>query len=104
MPDHLHFVCRLPNEEPKTVNRGILGEGSEGILDHVARFKSYTTSASWKLGCSGLLWQKSSYDRIVDLEKPFNEIVEYVLNNPVRKGLVRDWQDWPYAKIVDPWW
>lgn len=27
----------------------------------------------------------------------------YILNNPVRKGLVAEWQDYPYAAIVDSW-
>src|SRR5262245_54927531 len=57
-----------------------------------------------ELGFQGKLWQKSSYDRVMDLEKPFEEVVQYVLENPVRKGLVKDWSEWPYSKIVDPWW
>ena len=73
-------------------------------LKHVARFKSFTTTQAWKLGSQGTLWQKSSYDKVIDLEKPFEEVVEYVLTNPVRKGLVDEWADWPYSKIVDQWW
>ena len=76
----------------------------EGVLDHLGRFKSFTTNAAWKFGFRGALWQKSSYDRVFDMEKPFEEVVQYVLDNPVRKGLVADWEQWPYAKIVDPWW
>lgn len=104
MPDHLHFVCRLTENKVRQVNAGAGGLQDEGVLDHLARFKSYTTSQSWKLGFSGKLWQKSSFDRVLDLDRPFAEVVEYVLSNPVRKELVRDWQEWPYAKIVDPWW
>ena len=52
----------------------------------------------------GKLWQKSSYDRVLDMEKPFEEIVQYTVENPVRKELIGDWEDWPYSGIVDPWW
>jgi putative transposase len=104
MPDHLHFVCRLTDSDARKLNAGARGIVAEGALDHLGRFKSFTTNASWKLGYRGELWQKSSYDRVFDMEKPFVEVVEYVLNNPVRKGLVPDWTQWPYAKIVDPWW
>ena len=104
MPDHLHFVCRLTDKEVKTFNAGARGNQAEGVLDHLARFKSYTTSQSWKLGFEGLLWQKSSYDRVLDMERPFVEVVNYTLNNPVRKELVPNWEEWPYAKIIDPWW
>jgi putative transposase len=104
MPDHLHFVCRLTESDVRQLNAGARGIEQEGVLDHLGRFKSYTTSQSWKLGLSGKLWQKSGYDRVLDMERPFVEVVEYALNNPVRKGLVSVWEEWPYSKIVDPWW
>jgi REP-associated tyrosine transposase len=103
MLDHLHFICRLTDEQVRRINAGARGEVDEGVLDHLGRFKSYTTNRSWKLGFSGKLWQRNSYDRVLDLEKPFLEIVQYVLDNPVRKGLVTDWRDWPYSAIVDHW-
>ena len=104
MPDHLHFVCRLTNKEVRLVNSGVHGVRVEGVLDHLARFKSYTTNQSWDLGVKGALWQKSSYDRVLDLERPFIEVIDYTLNNPVRKGFVKEWEYWPYCRIVDPWW
>jgi REP element-mobilizing transposase RayT len=104
MPDHLHFVCRLKEDQVKVVNGGVRGFQIEGVLDHLARFKSYTTTQSWKHGLSGPLWQKSSFDRVFDLAKPVEEVIEYALTNPVRKGLVQEWENWPYSKIVDPWW
>lgn len=104
MPDHLHFVCRLTNDQVKVINAGARGYQIEGVLDHLARFKSYTTSQSWKLGLRGPLWQKNSYDRVFDLSKPLEEVIEYTLENAERRNLVRDWRDWRYAKIVDSWW
>lgn len=104
MPDHLHFVCRLTESQVRQIDAGARGVQAEGGLDHLGRFKSYTTNQSWKMGVSGKLWQKSSYDRVLDMERPFLEVVEYALDNPVRKGLVKDWREWPFSRIVDPWW
>lgn len=104
MPDHLHFVCRLTDADLKWLNAGARGVVPEGVLDHLGRFKSFTTSRAWKLGYQGPLWQKSSYDRVLDMERPFEEVVMYTLQNPERKGLVRNWEEWHYCKIVDPWW
>ena len=104
MPDHLHFVCRLTEEHMKLVNTGPGGIDREGVLDHLSRFKSFTTNQSWKLGLRGPLWQRSSYDRVFDLAKPLEETALYTLENPVRKGLVGEWQQWPHSAIVDPWW
>src|SRR5258708_2697560 len=53
MPDHLHFVCRLPERDVKMMNAGARGMVAEGVLDHLGRFKSFTTNASWKLGYHG---------------------------------------------------
>jgi REP element-mobilizing transposase RayT len=103
MPDHLHFLCRLTDAGSGLIKAGARGIQPEGVLDHLGRFKSYTTHAAWKLGLQGPLWQKSSYDRIFDQQKPFEEVAQYVLDNPVRKGWVREWSDWPYSRIVDPW-
>ncbi|HEY2411648.1 MAG TPA: hypothetical protein VGI40_05375 [Pirellulaceae bacterium] len=104
MPDHLHFVCRLTQESAKRINAGVRGIQPEGVLDHLARFKSFTTTQSWKLGFAGPLWQRSSYDRVFDLEQPLEEVIEYTLENPERRKLVDDWNQWPYSRIVDPWW
>lgn len=103
MPDHLHFVCRLTDANVRLLNAGARGTLPEGVLDHIARFKSYTTRAGWKYGLRGPLWQKSSYDRIVDMPRPFEEIAQYVLDNPVRKVWVGRWDEWPHSRIVDRW-
>ena len=104
MPDHLHFVCCLTRSEGRATNAGARGALPEGVLDHLARFKSFTTSESWKLGHQGPLWQRSSYDRVFDMQRPFEQVAAYVPDNPVRKGLAARWEDWPYSRIVDPWW
>jgi REP element-mobilizing transposase RayT len=52
MPDHLHFVCRLTDSEIKQINNGARGIQAEGVLDYLARFKSYTTNQAWKIGCN----------------------------------------------------
>ena len=85
------------------MNGGARGQIDVGVLEHVARFKSYTTRLAWDYGFFGELWQHSSFDRVIDLQQPFDEVVEYVLRNPVRRDLARTWEEWPYARIVDRW-
>jgi REP element-mobilizing transposase RayT len=104
MPDHLHFVCRLTERDARIFNAGARGAQVEGILDHLGRFKSFTTNTSWKHGFTGKLWQQSSHDRVLDMERPFEDVVLYTLRNPVRKGWVAEWEDWPHSAIVDQWW
>ncbi len=104
MPDHLHFIVQLRSQHDRLVSAGARGVVPEGILDHVGNFKKYTTTQLWwKMGGTGQLWQRSSYDRVIRYNKSIEPAVYYVLNNPVRKGLVQDWQQYPYSAIVDPW-
>lgn len=48
-------------------------------------------------------WQEESYDHYVRNEKEFNRIIAYILNNPVKVGLVKEWQEYPHSfvKMVD---
>lgn len=102
MPDHLHFVAALSDRAFREVNAGFRGIVPESMLDHVASFKRYTTTQLWwPLGGAGRLWQRSSYDRIIRHNDSPMAAIRYVLNNPVRAGLVTDWRNYPYIGMID---
>lgn len=44
-------------------------------------------------------WQHESYDHVVRNEREYERILAYIVNNPVKAGLVADWQDWPYTFV-----
>jgi putative transposase len=96
MPDHLHAVVHLRAPAP-----GL--PAPENLLTVFGRFRSYTTHESWKLGLRGTLWQHDQFDRLLRDGEEFETRCRYVLNNPVRKGWVEDWQDWPYSGVLDEW-
>jgi REP element-mobilizing transposase RayT len=102
MPDHLHFIARLPDSDVAYFDAGGRGVVPKGILDHVGHFKKFTTTQVWwKHGGRDELWQRSGYDHAINYNQSLEPAVRYVLNNPVRKGLVQDWRDYPYSKLVD---
>ncbi len=45
-------------------------------------------------------WQHESYDHVVRNEREYERILAYIVNNPVKAGLVSDWQEWPYTFVV----
>lgn len=47
----------------------------------------------------GAFWQHESYDHVVRNEKEFERILAYIVNNPVKAGLVNNWQDWAYTYV-----
>lgn len=89
MPDHLHFLIR-PTKD------GV------SVLEFTQQYKGKTTNFSWKLGWQGKLWQPRSYDHIVRRQESLIAISEYVLNNPVRRGLVQNSEEWKYSGLMNP--
>ena len=87
MPNHVHLLVMLPPEAPS-------------LLRTLQRIKGYTAlQANKLLGRTGTFWQAESYDHVVrpgELER----IIGYILENPVKAGLVKEWQQWPYSYMA----
>jgi putative transposase len=59
--------------------------------------KGYTAHEANKiLNRTGQFWEEESYDHEVRNDEELSRIVKYVLNNPVKAGLVKDWRDWQW--------
>jgi len=80
MPDHLHVIAA------PTIDRNAkVGNFSAAIK----RWMRQELNASWK-------WQPGSFDRLLRADESLHDKWLYVEENPVRAGLVKSWQDWPY--------
>jgi putative transposase len=86
MPDHVHLFAAA--------------EEDAGDLE--------TWMHVWKRLVTGALdmgpgkWQNSHWDTRLRTQESFNEKWEYIRMNPVRKGLVEEPDDWPYAGELHP--
>ncbi len=47
------------------------------------------------------LWQPGFFDHLIRANESYEQKWEYVLQNPVRAGLVEKWQDWPYQGEIE---
>jgi len=82
MPDHVHFVIAL---------------GTSSLAQLIHSFKSFTANKiNGLLGRSGQFWQEQYHDHAIRKDEVLNDVVLYLLNNPVRAGLVKDFHDWPF--------
>ena len=52
------------------------------------------------LNRNGQFWDRESYDRVVRNTVEFERIKNYILNNPVKAGLVQDWRDWKWNYLA----
>ena len=84
MPDHVHFVLSFPDRERRV----------EVI---VRKWKEWTAKPL------GIRWQRDFFEHRLRKEESSREKADYVLENPVRAGLAKRWEDWPYMFIADPW-
>jgi putative transposase len=83
MPDHVHLVIGAsPNCD---------------IVTSVGRFKNLAQRAAWREGVTGAFWQKSFWDHFLRKGEEIETVIRYVLDNPVRSGLVRDWRDYAHS-------
>jgi REP element-mobilizing transposase RayT len=80
MPDHLHWLMQLGQGELSSV---------------VGRVKSVSAR---RLGRP--VWQAGYHDRAVRREEDLPAIARYVVNNPVRAGLVTRAGDYPHWDAV----
>jgi REP element-mobilizing transposase RayT len=84
MPDHVHAIFRVMD-----------GSDLSAILHSI---KSFSASAVNRLmGTNGSLWLDESFDHIIRHEQEWEEKIAYVRNNPVKRGLVADWGDYPWT-------
>jgi len=86
MPDHAHLV---------------LGPSPTcDIIAFVGQYKNLAQREVWRLGVTGRIWQVGFWDRFLREEESLDEVVQYVLNNPVRRGLVKYWQDYDFSSSL----
>jgi REP element-mobilizing transposase RayT len=85
MPNHVHLVVNLPEEAPL-------------LARTLQRIKSFTARHINEAHCSnGRVWQPESYDHRIRSNRELQNVLAYVVNNPVKAGLVADWQQWPFT-------
>jgi putative transposase len=85
MGNHVHVIVRTPDGADPMMPGALL-----------QRHKSYTARECNKLlkKINSSFWDSNYYDRVIRKGK-FITAVWYVLNNPVKAGLVEKWTDWP---------
>ena len=90
MPDHVHIILTpLINHSEQEIfslieiMRGIKGASARAI--------------NQLLGRHGPVWQEESFDHVLRSSEGLDSKIEYVLQNPVRKGLVNSWQKYRWA-------
>ena len=91
MPDHVHLMFTALRDS----------DGWTFALPEILRAIKGTSARSInKLsGSKGSLWQDESFDHVLRGDESLRETVDYIRQNPVRKGLVRRPEDYPWLWV-----
>ncbi len=83
MPDHLHILA--------------IGEELDSDLEAFMATMKQKTGFDFKKLHRVSLWQAGYYDRILRNDEQSIVVARYILENPVRAGLVRDFREYPFS-------
>ena len=75
IPDHLHLLLR--------------GESDRADLRRFAKRTKQSTGQIYRGRATTPLWQEGYYDRVVRPEEDLSGIARYIVENPVRAGIVK---------------
>ena len=95
----LDTFCLMPTHAHVTFAPLTASNGKPHALSSIMQsLKGYTAHEANKiLDREGAFWHHESYDHVVRDAEEHERIVKYILNNPVKAGLVADWRDWPWS-------
>jgi REP element-mobilizing transposase RayT len=87
MPDHVHLILTpMIDEEESEV---------QALAEIMRRIKSASAHLiNRRLQRQGQVWQEESFDHVLRSSEGLDAKVDYVLQNPVRRGLVKSWRDY----------
>ena len=86
MPDHQHLIIT----------------GTQDDSDIWKAIVSYKQKTGFWMSVNklGVRWQKDYYDHVIRTREDIASQVRYILDNPVRKGLVSSWQEYPFKGSI----
>ncbi len=99
MPNHVHLLIESLVGEQAT-HQGM--SAKYPVADTLRLLKGRTArDCNLALKRSGSFWQHESYDHFVrNNEEELEQTILYILNNPIKAGLVQEWKNWLFTYIA----
>jgi putative transposase len=90
MPEHLHLLIIPKNEFTISQIMLFIKKGSSRVI-HI------------KENTNGHLWAKRFFDRGIRSEQELIGTIEYIHNNPIKSGLVKEAKKYSYSPVNPKW-
>lgn len=96
MPDHVHLLLSPKRD---------LDGWPFPLVDILQCMKSATAHRINKVfNLSGPVWEEESFDHVLRSDESLKEKCEYIRQNPVRRGLVRRAEEYPWLWVNPDLW
>jgi len=90
MPDHVHMIFT-----PLINQQAMEAYSLAKITDAIKGASAHKINRAMQR--QGRVWQPESFDHVLRSSESLQQKVEYLLQNPVRQGLVQQWEDYPWT-------
>jgi putative transposase len=87
MPDHVHLMLQPQGKVP--------------LPRIVGAIKGPMTAAFRKVRPGVSLWQRGYVDNIINNEREFEEVLKYIISNPIKEGLSEEEFEYPFSGVLD---
>jgi REP element-mobilizing transposase RayT len=89
MPDHVHLILwpLVDHKKSETISLQNITQAIKSSSAHAINKYAHR---------SGPVWQDESFDHVIREGYGFSKL-QYLLENPVRKGLVRSWDEYKWS-------
>ena len=89
MPDHSHmiFTPLIDYDRMEIFSLARIMDAIKGASAH---------QINKALGRKGRVWQAASFDHLLRSSESLDAKIQYLLDNPVREGLVTQWDQYPW--------
>ncbi len=92
MPNHVHLLIDHSIEESNSPIHTLL----QSIKKYSARRANKILNRKGKR-----FWQNESYDHVVRYDQEMENVIRYILYNPVKAGLCKNWQKWRWTYLKE---
>ena len=99
MANHVHAIFGYSIQLPED-SFALVGDQYKQVYQVMKLINGATAVRSNRLlGRSGKFWAETCFDRYIRDEKHLERAINYTLRNPVKAGICKNGQDYPYSYL-----
>ena len=106
LDDHFHMIISCENTSrvlssikmfsAKKIIENLKVDNKEWLINQLSYFRK-----KYKINSEHQVWQEGFHPQIIYTEEVLNQKIEYIHNNPVRRGLVNSPEHWKFSSALD---